>query len=135
MEEKNKKIGLIGRAIEAGKKEALDIPEFIGNLPENTIGLAVRYLIKKFGPEKATKMIEHLEKTAEKLPQSQLGEVGKKTGFVKDVPEAESYKEKVAENLGKGFIDIVSGGGALKTLSTLPKAISTISGLLSQSLA
>jgi len=135
MEEKNKKIGLIGRAAEAAKKEALDIPEFIGNLPENTIGLAVRYLIKKFGPEKAAKMVEDLEKTTEKLPESQLGAVGKKSGFLKKIPKAENYKEKVVENLGKGFVDILSGGAPFKTLSTLPKAISTIGGLLSQSLA
>ncbi len=130
-----RKPGLVSRAAEAAKKEALDIPEFIGNLPENTIGAAARYLIKKFGPEKAAKMIESLEKTAEKLPSSQLGEIGKKTGFVKDISKAETYKEKVAENLGKGFIDILSGGGALKTLSSLTKAITSIGGLLSQSFA
>ena len=130
-----KKVGLVSRAAEAAKKEALDIPENIGNLPENTIGAAARYLIKKFGPEKAAKMIERLEKTAEELPSSQLGEVGKKTGFIKNIPKAETYKEKVVENLGKGFVDILLGGGALKTLSSLPKAITSIGGLLAQSFA
>ena len=130
-----KNVGLISRGANAAKKEALDLPEFISNLPENTIGAATRYLIKKFGPEKASKMIESLEKTAKELPVSQLGEVGKKVGFVKNLPKAESYKEKVVENLGKGFVDILLGGGGLKTLSTLPKAITSIGGLLSQSLA
>ena len=130
-----KKVGLVSRAAEAAKKEALDIPENIGNLPENTIGAASRYLIKKFGPEKAAKMIESLEKTAKELPSSQLGEVGKKTGFIKNIPKAETYKEKVVENLGKGFVDILLGGGALKTLSSLPRTITSIGGLLAQSFA
>jgi len=130
-----KKVGLVSRAANAAKKEALELPEFIGNLPENTIGAAARYLIKKFGPEKASKMIESLEETSEKLPSSQLGEVGKKTGFIKNISKAETYKEKVAENLGKGFVDILSGGGALKTLSSLPRIISSIGGLLAQSFA
>jgi hypothetical protein len=135
MAAQDKKVGLLKRATESAKKQSLDMPEFIGNLPENTVGLAVRYLLKKFGPEKAAKMIEHLEQTAEKLPESQLGELGKKSGFLKNLPQAETYKEKVSENLGKGFIDILSGGVPLKTLSTLPKAISTIGGLLGQAAA
>lgn len=135
MAAQDKKVGLLKRATESAKKQALDMPEFIGNLPENTIGLAVRYLLKKFGPEKAAKMIEHLEQTAEKLPESQLGELGKKSGFLKNLPQAETYKEKVSENLGRGFIDILSGGVPLKTLSTLPKAMSTIGGLLGQAAA
>src|ERR1700678_683258 len=134
MKEK-KKVGLVSRAAEAAKKEALDIPEFLGNLPENTIGKATRYLIKKYGPEKAAKMIASLEETEEKLQETQLGAVGKKTGFIKDISKAETYQEKVAENLGKGFIDILSAGGALKTLSSLPKAIASVSGLIAQAIA
>lgn len=128
---KRKRPGHLERAANAGKEELLNTAEFFSSLPEMA-SVPIRYLLKKFGPEKVSKMLSELEKTSDQY-EGQLPAVGKKTGFTKELPQAETYGEKISENLGRAGGALLTGS-PLKALSTVPRAAATLGGLGTQSL-
>lgn len=134
IKDKSKDVGILKRLSNSTIRGGVESAEFLSSLPEQIMKPAA-FILKKFGPKKLKEFLIDMEKHEPR--EGPLSAISKKSGILKELPQPESYKEKVAESAGDIIGSMVSGGalGGYKSLKTIPGILGELGGLGAQSLA